>query len=337
MPIGEKKKLTIFIVANYKGQTSKLVISTAVIKMAVFLGSVVLVALTAGFIDYIGLLVQTAENKRLKAENALLSKQFQVVESKLNVLDASLEKVKSFSAKLKLITNIDDQDRALKLSVGPQPKSGQSLEGEEVPLDERVPIDHATEVDKPMVEAPPMHEEKGDLAVEEKRDYSTLAIRIEKSVKDTQLREQSVLDLWQGLSERQSLLNSTPSIKPSRGWFTSKFGYRISPFTGRPAMHNGLDLAATPGTPVFASADGVVIFAGYDETYGKLVSVDHGYGVTTRFGHNSQIFVHVGQRVNRWDVIASVGNTGRSTGPHLHYEVRVNNIPVDPINYILEE
>jgi murein DD-endopeptidase MepM/ murein hydrolase activator NlpD len=102
-------------------------------------------------------------------------------------------------------------------------------------------------------------------------------------------------------------------------------------------MHYGLDLAASPGTPVYAPADGVVTYASYDESYGKLVTIDHGYGVMTRFGHNSQIFVHVGQTVSRWDIITAVGSTGRSTGPHLHYEVRINNVPVDPSNYILDE
>jgi murein DD-endopeptidase MepM/ murein hydrolase activator NlpD len=81
----------------------------------------------------------------------------------------------------------------------------------------------------------------------------------------------------------------------------------------------------------------VVVFASYDESYGKLISIDYGYGVTTRFAHLSQIYVQVGQRVNKWDVVGAVGNTGRSTGPHLHYEVRINGTPVDPINFILDE
>lgn len=102
-------------------------------------------------------------------------------------------------------------------------------------------------------------------------------------------------------------------------------------------MHAGLDIAAAPGSPVYAPADGVVSYAGYDQGYGKLVSIDHGYGVSTRFGHASQIYVQVGQKVSKWDVVAAVGNTGRSTGPHLHYEVRINGTPVDPINFILDE
>jgi murein DD-endopeptidase MepM/ murein hydrolase activator NlpD len=164
-----------------------------------------------------------------------------------------------------------------------------------------------------------------------------LAIRLDKDVQETTVRETGILQLWESLSERQSLLAATPSIKPVQGWYTSKFGYRISPFTGRPTMHQGLDIAAAPGTPIYATADGVVSFAGYDPGYGKLVSIDHGYGVVTRFGHTSQIFVEVGQHVHRRDLIAAVGNTGRSTGPHCHYEVRVNNVPVDPHNYVLDE
>jgi murein DD-endopeptidase MepM/ murein hydrolase activator NlpD len=191
--------------------------------------------------------------------------------------------------------------------------------------------------DAPFVEDAPVNEQKGELVVEGGKDYQTLAIRIEKSIRESQLREQSVLDLWESLSERQSLLNATPNIRPAKGWFTSRFGYRISPFTGRPALHTGLDIAAAPGSPVYAPGDGMVTFAGYDEGYGKMITIDHGYGLTTRYGHNAQIYVQVGQKVQRWDVIASVGNTGRSTGPHLHYEVRVNGVPRDPALYILDD
>ena len=145
------------------------------------------------------------------------------------------------------------------------------------------------------------------------------------------------IQLWELLSDRQSLLAATPSIKPARGPVGSRFGYRNDPFNGRPRMHAGLDIVAAPGTPVRAPASGVVSFAGWDEQYGKLVSIDHGYGVTTRFAHNSQVYVQVGQKVNKYDVISAVGSTGRSTGPHCHYEVRVNGIPVDPSNYILDE
>ena len=102
-------------------------------------------------------------------------------------------------------------------------------------------------------------------------------------------------------------------------------------------MHAGIDIAAPAGTPVYAPADGVVSYVGFETGYGKLVSIDHGYGVITRFGHNSKIFVEQGQKVHRWDVISAVGSTGRSTGAHCHYEVRIHGIAIDPTNYILSE
>ena len=237
-----------------------------------------------------------------------------------------------------------------KAARGETPTGAAQAEGEQAPATETLGVQlgqgkglesHAKLAPKPNVALEGANEAvdapQGELAVEGAKDYATLSIRIENSIKESQLREQSVLDLWESLSERQSLLNATPNIRPAKGWFTSRFGYRVSPFTGRPALHAGLDIAAAPGAPVYAPADGVVTFAGYDEGYGKMITLDHGYGVTTRFGHNAQIYVQVGQKVSRWDVISSVGNTGRSTGPHVHYEVRVNGVPRDPALYILDE
>jgi murein DD-endopeptidase MepM/ murein hydrolase activator NlpD len=272
------------------------------------------------------------ELRRLRSENQVLKEQFQVVEGKLNSLENGLERVKSWVVKLKNITNIDDENRELKLAIGPLPREGAI---EQVAV--RGPSSELGADDAVFYGRAPVDEAHGEVTVEGQRDYASLAVRIDGAVSETLIREQGVLELYNSLSERQNLLSATPSIKPARGWFTSKFGYRISPFTGRPVMHNGLDIAASPGAPVFAPADGIVSYAGYDPGYGKLVSIDHGYGVITRYGHLSQISVEVGQRVKRRELVAAVGNTGRSTGPHLHYEVRVNNIPVDPINYVLDE
>lgn len=333
----EKKKLTLFVVTNDSGKTKKIVLPMGLVRIGITAMVVFVLALTAGIVDYFGLLVQTTENKRLKAENSHLVKQFQVVEGKVAALESSLERVKTFTTKLKLITNIDNEDREMKLAMGATPPAGKPVEEFDQPIEERPPLEDLEKQDDQFHAELPVDEAKGELLVEDSRDYSSLAIRIERGIKESQLREQSVLDLWEALSERQSLLSSTPNIRPAKGWFTSRFGYRVSPFTGRPALHTGLDIAAAPGSPVYAPADGMVTFAGYDEGYGKMVTIDHGYGVSTRFGHNSQIYVQVGQKVSRWDVIASVGNTGRSTGPHLHYEVRVNGVPRDPSLYILDD
>lgn len=335
--MSEKKKVTLFIVTNDAGQTRKIVLPASWVKSLSLLSGILILAMVAGFVDYLGLLAQTAENKRLLAENGQLTKQFQVVEGKLQALETSLERVKTFTTKLKLITNVEGEDRSLKLAMGVKVPPNQPIDELNQPMDQRSEVNELEKADAEFNIDKPLNEQKGELAVEGSRDYASLAIRIDRTIKESQLREQSVLDLWESLSERQSLLNSTPNIKPAKGWFTSKFGYRVSPFTGRSALHSGLDIAAAPGSPVHASADGIVTYAGYDEGYGKMVTIDHGYGVTTRFGHNSQIYVQVGQKVSRWDVIASVGNTGRSTGPHLHYEVRVNGVPRDPALYILDD
>ncbi len=333
----EKRNVTLLLVNNESGTTRKFVLSLISLKVVLFTAAVVILIFVAGFIDYLGLMFQAMENKRLENENVMLKKQFQIVEGKLGALENSLERVKIFTNKLKLITNIDMEDRVTKLTMGAKPGSGQSMDEYE-PMDQRISNQKMAEQDKDFPREEKINEMKAEVAVQpSSQDYATLVIRIDKAVKETQLKEQSVIELWESLSERLSLLNSTPNIKPARGWITSRFGYRLNPFTNKMQLHAGLDIAAAPGSPVYSPADGVVIFASYDETYGKLVSIDHGYGVTSRFAHNSQIYVRVGQKVSKYDVISSVGNTGRSTGPHLHYEVRVNGIPVDPINFILDE
>ncbi len=148
---------------------------------------------------------------------------------------------------------------------------------------------------------------------------------------DIELRRQSQEDVRNLLNDQVSLSRATPKGWPTKGWLTSYFGMRKSPFTGRRVMHEGLDIAANIGTPVIATADGVVARISYSSSgYGKMVVIDHGYGYRTIFGHNSRILVKAGQHIKRGEVIAKVGNTGRSTGSHLHYELRLNGVPIDP-------
>jgi murein DD-endopeptidase MepM/ murein hydrolase activator NlpD len=156
---------------------------------------------------------------------------------------------------------------------------------------------------------------------------------------DRQAKIQSISfqELDDFFKNQKSFLSSTPSIWPTRGWVTSSFGFRKSPFTGLREKHEGWDIAARSGAPVRATADGVVVVEGREYGYGNLVEVDHGYGIVTRYGHNSKHLVKVGDRVRRGQVVSLVGNTGRSTGPHLHYEILLNGVPVSPKNYILEE
>ena len=125
-----------------------------------------------------------------------------------------------------------------------------------------------------------------------------------------------------------------PSIWPVNGTITSNFGYRGNPIGGGTGYHEGLDIAVDYGTPVRATASGKVTMAGWVDGYGNLVEIDHGGGFVTRYGHNSMLLVVVGQEVKTGDIIALAGSTGRSTGPHCHYEVRVNGTPTDPLLFL---
>lgn len=140
--------------------------------------------------------------------------------------------------------------------------------------------------------------------------------------------------LEQVAEKRATILRFTPTIWPLRGHITSHYGNRLDPFNGDAELHLGLDIAGIYGSPVHAPADGVVIYAARKAAYGNLVIIDHGNGLTTRHGHLSRFNVRVGQRVRKNDVVAFVGTTGRSTAPHLHYEVRQNDHPVNPRNYL---
>ena len=147
-------------------------------------------------------------------------------------------------------------------------------------------------------------------------------------------QETSLETLIEYFEDKRSLFASTPAAWPVRGWVTSPFGDRISPITGKEQFHEGIDIAVQVGTPVLAPADGVVVKACFESGYGNMVELSHGYGLKTVFGHNSRLNVKVGQHVKRGDIISYSGNTGSSTGPHVHYEVRVNGLPVNPVRYL---
>lgn len=138
-------------------------------------------------------------------------------------------------------------------------------------------------------------------------------------------------DTWQ---ERERLLASTPSVMPIRGWFSDGYGWRKDPMTGKRMFHRGLDIVAPVGAVIRAPGDGVVTRAGRTAGYGKMVDLSHGFGYRTRYGHMSEILVKPGQRVHRGDPIGRVGSTGRSTGPHLHYEVFREGRHVNPWTYL---
>jgi len=148
----------------------------------------------------------------------------------------------------------------------------------------------------------------------------------------------SSFDMLEKVYRDQSLLlSSTPSIAPVKGMVSYGFAWRKDPFTGQRAFHNGLDIVAPRGTPIRAPADGVITKAGREKGYGNVIYISHGNGLTSRYAHLDGFAVKPGQEVGRGDLIGYVGNTGRSLGAHLHYEILVNNTKVDPVQYIIDD
>ena len=152
---------------------------------------------------------------------------------------------------------------------------------------------------------------------------------------DARLEEVRQQDVLHTLRTNKNLLEATPSIMPTHGWTTSTFGWRLSPFTGKREFHKGLDISCPTGTPIYAPARGRVTFVGRDGSYGLTVKIDHGSGMATRYAHMNKATVKANQVVTRGEMIGHVGTTGRSTGPHLHYEVRLNGVPANPNRYII--
>ncbi|ABS24990.1 M23 family metallopeptidase [Anaeromyxobacter sp. Fw109-5] len=266
-------------------------------------GAIALIALlTIG--HYLALLGSASENAVLKEENAQLRSQILLVQEKVAHISATLDRVERFDAKLRTaVTQLQDPER--NLAIGP-------VGGAEVEAQIPGPA--------PAAEA----------------SLTALPGKLSSLETEASRQEQSLRELQEYFDDQRSLLASTPSIWPARGWVTSDFGTRLDPWTAERRMHQGLDIATPHGQPVHTPSDGTVVFAGTEGSYGKVLVIDHGYGVRTRYAHLSEIFVRAGSLVRRGDKVAAVGNTGRSTGTHLHYEVRVNGIPENPRKFILE-
>lgn len=149
-------------------------------------------------------------------------------------------------------------------------------------------------------------------------------------------REIGFFHLEAYLQEQKDRLARTPSIRPMSGHISSRFGIRVDPLTGKRRQHNGLDITSHMYSPIYSPADGVVVATMKDRDFGRLLVIDHGYDVVTRYGHLSKFEVKVGQYVKRGDLICRMGRAGRSSGPHLHYEVLKNDRYVDPMRYVLD-
>ncbi len=213
---------------------------------------------------------------------------------------------------------------------GPMPDGKESVQG-------KSPAASAVEQRQQVSEIRDANQLEADFAAE---NIEEIALQVRESidalVREAAQQEEVLQSLTQIAEQRSSQWASTPSIWPVRGWVTSAFGPRVSPFTEKPAWHDGLDIGASPNAPVQAPAVGRVVTVAFDSKMGNMVKLDHGYGIETVYGHLAKSLVKEGQRVKRGDVVALVGSTGLSTGPHLHYMVKKNGQSLDPTKFILD-
>jgi murein DD-endopeptidase MepM/ murein hydrolase activator NlpD len=340
------KSYTILLVPDRDAKVKKIRLEHRVLVRVGICAGVLLVALIGMLAHYFSVVGKVAENEFVRAENLELQNRWREAEQKFAHINDELDRVKRLNANLRHITALNDPDRKL-LAAAPEMQAGGQGGPEFVggsaaaePLQAGVVLGSA----KPAKEPEEGHmKADGDARVlaksagpqaETEQDLLKQLDQLDKKVK---AQEQESRELKSYFEDQQALLASAPSIWPVRGWVTSDFSVRLDPFTGERVTHEGMDIATGLGTPVRAPADGTVVFAGVEGGYGHVLVLDHGYGLKTRYGHLSRIDVKIGDKVHRGDLVAAVGNTGRSTGPHLHYEVRVNGVPDNPRKFILEE
>ena len=302
--IKKKEYFTIMFVPGPNSRVRTLQISKSAIKSALlsFLGVVILSFYLV--YEYNDVKDKVWELQTVREE--LMQQKAQVQNFALNLLD--------YKRQMFLLRDLDTKLRRA-VSLGPRDKAQQVLG---IGGPDELGLQNLTALgEKKQAEAlKEMNEELTQLKGAASRQETSLQVLIEY------------------FEDKRSLFASTPSVWPVRGWVTSRYGTRTSPFSGILKFHEGLDIAAQTGTPVVASADGVVVKAGFGTGYGNMVEVSHGYGIKTLYAHNSRLNVKAGQRVRRGDVIAYAGDSGSSTGPHLHYEVRLNGLPVNPAKYL---
>ena len=302
------KHYTVLIVPDDSPNTRKLRVPKSLLTRIGVAFALFCVGTVAAGTHYFYVVGDVTENKILREENVQLRKDLKHVRERVAQIGDTLERVEQFDRKLREITLLSDPDR--KLAIGPVSKG---------PIDDDDRDSPSARVMMSIPEDPAAFRNKLD------------ALSASAAKDEARMHE-----LFNYFDDQKSLLASTPSVWPTRGWITSDFGNRLDPFTADRLMHKGLDIATSHGSPVLAPSDGMVIFSGMEGGYGNCLVIDHGFGVKTRYGHLSQLLVKAGERVKRGQKIAAVGNTGRSTGPHLHYEVRVNGVPENPRKFILE-
>ena len=295
---------TILLLPSNPSKVKKLIMSEYLMRSLAISAIILVFAFSVVFLDYVNVKKKEVDLTSLKEQTKIQNVQLQTFGDKINDLEAELERLRSLDTKIRTITNTN-------LIEEPKAKSGRlSLGG-------RGGHDPAA------------------LSFQNETVLKDMMGKLDKLSVEAKNQENSLHELHASLEERKSIMSSIPSRWPVRGYVSSDFGHRESPFGGgKSEVHEGMDISASAGTPVVAAANGIVTFASRYYDLGNAVTIDHGYGYVTTYGHLSRITAHVGQTVKGGQKIGAVGSTGRSTGPHLHYELQVAGSKVNPRNYL---
>lgn len=294
---------TLMIIPRRKSAVTKISLSSNLVR-GLFIGSILAVLLTLYVVyDYASIKRDRAELSRLRQQTAQQSKEIIDLAVKVDEFADRMEEFKQFDKKIRILaTNQVGRDKKIPLGIG-------GSNSEQIRLKELIDQD-------------------------QEKLVSGMRQSISQLNEDANEREKSFSELLKFLREQRSLLAATPSIWPVKGWVTSEFGSRENPFGPGIELHKGLDIATRMGKEIVAPADGLVVEVAHHSDDGHIVRVNHGYGVSSSYAHLSKPAVKQGVRVKRGDLIGYVGDTGRSTGAHLHYTVYVNNVPVNPRKYL---
>jgi murein DD-endopeptidase MepM/ murein hydrolase activator NlpD len=297
-----KDKITVMVVPRNRGDIKQYSIPIKLLWTAGICGICFVLVNLFLLADYFDTRVDQARLEKLTWENQLLSEQFTELEQSIAGLETNYGLLVAKEEAIRIIFDLPEIDpEARMLGVG----------GPADPEMETVTSSTA--------------------------EAMKIAADVDELLRLSEFERERYQEVFEMLSDKRDRLDHTPSIMPTRGYFSRGFGHKDDPFTGFKQFHSGIDIANKRGTPVFATADGKVVSVRVNGGLGKMIAINHGYGYKTRYAHLDKYNIKVGQKVRRGDIIGYMGNTGYSTGPHLHYEVLRNGKSANPYKYILNK
>jgi murein DD-endopeptidase MepM/ murein hydrolase activator NlpD len=300
-----KRRWTLVLVPHGSEPSRIVEVSYGLLRLvAGAVGGIVVLALIAGYVTF-SHTTDLSRAARLQQENASLAREIGELHGRLVTLADTLTRISQRDARIRVLANLDPID--------PQVQAA----GIGGPASPEIGLVGLTGVS---------------------RRTADIRVDLGALIRRANLLASSFKEAADSLALHTARLAATPSIMPTQGWLSSAFSsMRVHPILHMARPHEGIDVSAPMGSPIEAPAAGVVTDAGWETGYGNTITIDHGFGIVTKFAHASKLLVKNGQRVSRGQRIALVGNSGLATGPHLHYEVHVNGRAVDPLKYVLPE